>query len=129
MTVERDAEIERRGRAEEALASVQRATAGGPLRDTLRELTWRVQEVEYYRRHYEDAVPRERRVASFAQLRSSRSRTARTRSESRGVTGPARQDPPTDLGASVSGARQDPPGDPRAGASGARPSPSGDSHT
>ncbi|XP_057827323.2 patatin-like protein 2 [Cryptomeria japonica] len=59
LTAERDTEIERRGRAEEALATVQRAAMGGQLRDTLRELTRRVQEADYYRQHYEAAVPRD----------------------------------------------------------------------
>ncbi|XP_059068865.1 replication protein A 70 kDa DNA-binding subunit A-like [Cryptomeria japonica] len=61
LITERDTKIERRGRAEEALATVQRAATGGPMRDTLRELTRRVQEADYYRQHYEAAVPRDRR--------------------------------------------------------------------
>lgn len=107
-------EIERWGRAEEIAASVQRAMTGGPMRDTLRELSLRAQEVEYYRWHYEAVVPRDRRVQSFTQSRSSRSRDTRLGSKSRGVTGPSRHDPPRDPGV---------------GTSGAKPSLLGDSHT
>lgn len=55
-------EIGRRGRAEELAGSMQRAAPGGPMRDIMRELSLRVREAEYYRRHYEDVVPKECRV-------------------------------------------------------------------
>lgn len=112
--MEWDIVLEWLGRAEARAETLERAAAGGLMRDTLREVALRAKEVEYYRRHYEDTVPREHQVLSFTALRSSRSKQIGSRSETRGVTGPARQDPPGDLGARTSVAR---------------PSPSGDSHT
>lgn len=84
------------------------------MRDTLRVLSYIAKEAEYYRRHYEDAVPREHRVPSLIATRSSRSRQAGSRIESRCLTEPTRQDPLGDIDA---------------GTSAARSSPSGDSHT
>lgn len=83
-------EIERWGRAKELAASVQRATIGGLMRDTFREIALRAKEVEYYRCYYEDEVPRECRVHSFTQSRSSRSHETRSVMESRGMTSPHR---------------------------------------
>lgn len=114
LTTERDTILEQLGRVEELAGSLQRAATGGSMRDTLRELSLRAKEAEYYRRHYEDAMPREHRVQSFTASRSSRSRETGSRTESRGVTGPIRQDPL---------------GDPGAGTSTERPSPLGDCHT
>ncbi|XP_059076599.1 GDSL esterase/lipase At5g03610-like [Cryptomeria japonica] len=63
---------------------MQRAAVGGPMRDIMRELSLRVMEAEYYRCHYEDAVPREHKVQSFTQSTLSLSRETGSWSESRG---------------------------------------------
>lgn len=60
LTTERDIALEWLARAEAQVEDLERAAVGGPMRDTLRELSLRAKEVEYYKRHYEDAVPRER---------------------------------------------------------------------
>lgn len=82
------------------------------MRDTLREIWYIAMATKYYRQLYEDIVPREHRAPSYATSRSARSQMG---TESRGVMGPSRCDPPG--------------GDLGAGTSTMRPSTSGDSHT
>lgn len=53
------------GRAEAHADSLQRVVVGAPIRDTLREIQYAAKEAEYYRRLYEEVVPRDHRAPSY----------------------------------------------------------------
>ncbi|XP_059073617.1 protein MAINTENANCE OF MERISTEMS-like [Cryptomeria japonica] len=79
LTTERDTTLEWLSRVEARVETFDIVAVGGSMRDTLRELAYTAKEAEYYQRHYEDVVPRERKVPSFTAMRSSRSRQTGSR--------------------------------------------------
>ncbi|XP_057852866.1 uncharacterized protein LOC131063116 [Cryptomeria japonica] len=63
---ERDTEREHQSRAEDLAERLERAIGGAPMRDMLREIRYTAKESEYYRRLYEEVVPRHHRASSYA---------------------------------------------------------------